>query len=86
MSLLLIRGLRLGGIQAFPVPLDFLVTLQWWLHPTEFYRIPSQHSSRNTFLSSPLSPGATRSPQSSSLARWAWAVSATQQEGVIELL
>ena len=36
MSLLLARGLRLGGIQTFPAPLDFLVTLQWWLHPAEF--------------------------------------------------
>ena len=59
MSLLLARGLRLGGIQTFPAPLDFLVTLQWWLHPVELSRIPSQPSSRYTFLSSPLLPGAT---------------------------
>ena len=77
--MLLARGLRLGGIQTFPDPLDFLVTLQWWLHPAELSRIPSQPSSRYTFLSSPLPPGATRSPQSSSLVRWAWAVGTTQQ-------
>ena len=35
MSLLLAQGLRLGGIQTFPAPLDFLVTLQWRLLPAE---------------------------------------------------
>ena len=79
MSLLLARGLRLGGIQTFPAPLDFLVTLQWWLHPAELSRIPSQPSSGYTFLSSSLPPGAIRSPQSSSLACWAWAVGSARK-------
>ena len=82
MSLLLSRGLWLGGIQTFPAPLDFLVTRQRRLLPAELSRILSKPISRYTFLSSPLPSGATRSPQSCSLARWAWAVSATRQEGV----
>ena len=77
--MLLAGWLRLGGIQTFPEPLDFLVTLQWWLHPVELSGIPSQPSSRYTFLSSPLPSGATRSPQSCSLARWAWAVGSGRQ-------
>ena len=79
MSLLLALRLRLGGIQTFPTPHDFLVALQWWLYPAELPRIPSQPSSRYTFLSSLLPPGATRSSQSSSLARWAWVVGSVQQ-------
>ena len=79
MSLLLARGLQLGEIQTFPAPLDFLVTQQRWLLPVELSRIPSQPLSRYTFLSSPLPSGATRSPQSCSLACWAWDVGSVQQ-------
>ena len=79
MSLLLAQRLWLGGIQTFPTPQDFLVTLQWWLHPAELSRIPCQPSYRYTSLSFSLPPGATRSPQSCSLARWAWTVGSVRQ-------
>ena len=75
MSFLLSRGLWLGGIQTFPAPLDFLVTRQRRALPAEL----SQILSRYTFLSSPLPSGATRSPQSCFLARWAWTVGSGQQ-------
>ena len=52
MSLLLARGLWIGGIQTFPAPLDFLVTRQRRLLPAELSKIPSQPLSRYTFLSS----------------------------------
>ena len=58
MSLLLAQGLRSGVIQTFPTHLDFLVTLQWWLHSAELSQIPSQPSSRYTSLSFSLTPGA----------------------------
>ena len=79
MSFLLSRGLWLGGIQTFPAPLDFLITRQRRVLPAELSRILSQPISRYTFLSSPLPSGATRSPQSCSLARWAWAVGSGRQ-------
>ena len=79
MSLLLAQGLRSGVIQTFPTHLDFLVTLQWWLHSAELSQIPSQPSSRYTSLSFSPPPGATRSPQSCSLARWTWAVGSALQ-------
>ena len=43
---------------------------------------PSQHSSKYTFISSSLLPGAIRYPQLCCLASWAWAVGTNWQEAV----
>ena len=79
MSLFLAQGLRLLGIQTFPAPRDFLVVLQWWLHPAKLSRLPSQLPSRYTFLYFSLPPGAIKFPQLSCLARWAWAMGSARQ-------
>ncbi|KAK7799982.1 hypothetical protein U0070_003128 [Myodes glareolus] len=71
-----------GKFKFLPTPSRSLkvqeVTRQRWVLPAELSRILSQPISRYTFLSSPPS-GATRSPQSCSLARWAWAVGSGRQ-------